>query len=66
MIGDGLVITLAGMLVAFVFLGLMALTTSAVSRVVRRWEPEEHLPADRPDDDDAALAVAIAAAWLRG
>lgn len=65
MILDGLVITVAGMLVAFVFLGLMALSTTAMTRAVRRWFPDEPEPAaPHPAPDGAAVAIAIAAAHL--
>lgn len=66
MISDGLIITVAGMLVAFLFLGLMALSTSAMSRAVLRWLPEREAPAERPrprpQTDEIAVAIAIAAA----
>ncbi|MGM0384899.1 MAG: OadG family protein [Actinomycetota bacterium] len=66
MISDGLVLTLAGMLVAFAFLGLMALSTTAMSGAIQRWFPTEEPapPPPRTAPDDTAVAIAIAAAHL--
>ncbi|MDX5399277.1 MAG: oxaloacetate decarboxylase subunit gamma [Actinobacteria bacterium] len=66
MISDGLILTLAGMLVAFAFLGLMAFSTTAMSRAIQRWFPAEEPPPPRPRPapDDTAIAIAIAAAHL--
>lgn len=68
MIPDGLIITVAGMLVAFGFLGLMSFGTNLMSRAVERWFPEEPEDSEhrrpRALPDEAAVAVAIAAAHL--
>lgn len=66
MISDGFVLTLAGMLVAFAFLGLMALSTTAMSGAIQRWFPPEEPepPRQRAAPDDTAVAIAIAAAHL--
>lgn len=61
---SGLIVTIVGMLVVFLFLTLLVVSTTSMSRIVLKFFPEPEKPAApavRKSSADADIAVAIAA-----
>lgn len=61
---SGFIVTIVGMLVVFLFLTLLVVSTNAMSRIVLKFFPEPEKPAApavRKSSADAEVAVAIAA-----
>lgn len=61
---SGLIVTIVGMLVVFLFLTLLVVSTTIMSKIVLKFFPEPEKPAApavRRSSADAEIAVAIAA-----
>ena len=61
---SGLIVTIVGMLVVFLFLTLLVASTTVMSKIVLKFFPEPEKPAApavRRSSADAEIAVAIAA-----
>ena len=61
---NGLIVTIVGMSVVFLFLALLVVSTNVMSRIVLKFFPEPEKPAApavRRSSADAEIAVAIAA-----
>lgn len=61
---SGLIVTIVGMLVVFLFLTLLVVSTTVMSKIVLKFFPEPEKPAApavRRSSADAEIAVAIAA-----
>ncbi|MDC7232999.1 MAG: OadG family protein [Spirochaetales bacterium] len=61
---SGLIVTIVGMSVVFLFLTLLVVTTTYMSKIVLKFFPEQEKPAApavRKSSADAEIAVAIAA-----
>ncbi|OQY35639.1 MAG: hypothetical protein B6241_00155 [Spirochaetaceae bacterium 4572_59] len=61
---SGLIVTIVGMLVVFLFLTLLVVSTTVMSKIVLKFFPEPEKPAApavRRSSTDADIAIAIAA-----
>lgn len=61
---SGLIVTIVGMSVVFLFLALLVISTNVMSKIVLKFFPEPEKPAApavRKSSADAEIAVAIAA-----
>ncbi|MDA3957307.1 OadG family protein [Oceanispirochaeta sp.] len=61
---NGLIVTIVGMSVVFLFLALLVISTITMSKIVLKFFPEQEKPAApavRRSSADAEIAVAIAA-----
>ena len=59
LINEGLILMLAGMGTVFVFLTILVIVTTAMSRLITRFSPSA-VSADPTDDEVAAISAAVA------
>jgi sodium pump decarboxylase gamma subunit len=68
LIGEGVIITILGMSVVFIFLGFLVLVMRVISAFARKIAPEAALPAaagSANSSREAEIAIACAAAFLK-